>query len=36
MSQFTKQALSLKHAYVAALLATSVVMVGAQPASALG
>lgn len=36
MSQFTKQALSLKHAYVAALLATSAVMAAAQPASPSG
>lgn len=34
MSQFAKQALSFKHAYVAALLATSAVMAVAQPAPA--
>jgi len=36
MSSFAKQALTLKHAYVAALLATSAVMAVAQPAPAAG
>lgn len=36
MSPFAKQALSLKHAYVAALLATSAAMVAAQPAPPAG